>query len=326
MHDDEPLLDDATIDYLVDPRAAPVGDVARLEALLGPLGDGAALPPGARAPRPPWVWAVAATVLVAVGAGVWLVSRPAREAPADAPPRAASGGWAYTRTSGGNVEEGRLGVGEWLVTGAEDEARLVVPSLGRLDLGPGSRLRLVGDALHERRLELAQGRIEAIVDAPPRLFVVDTPSAAAVDMGCAYTLDVDAQGNGRLDVTTGWVALEGPRGAVHVPAGATCRLRAGRGPGLPHFEGVSPEMHAALTALEEGNDDVAAVEALVTEAMNLDDALILAHAMPYAEGELRVRLLDTATRWAPLPDGTSRDELLALDASAFEQWFDAALR
>jgi hypothetical protein len=335
MHDDplhpEPRhphdLDEATVRHLLDPRATPAPEVAHLEALLRPLGEGAASPPslgarpsraaGARAALWP-VGAVAALLLLAVGAAV-LLSRPGA-APT------APGGWAWTRTSAGHVEQGQLAVGHWLETGEHDTAELIVPSLGTVDLGPRSRLRLVGNGRDGRRLELAEGRLEAVVDAPPRLFVVDTPSAAAVDMGCAYVLDVDAHGNGWLEVTAGWVALEAARGAVHVPAGARCRLRAGVGPGLPYFEGAPEAVRAAIATLEDGGDRTAALDMLLEAARDLDDALVLAHALPYADGDLRTRLLDRATTWAPLPEDVDRAEVLALDAGAFERWFDAALR
>jgi hypothetical protein len=56
-------------------------------------------------------------------------------------------------------------------------------------------------------LSLERGALHARIAAPPRLFIVDTPSAMAVDLGCEYKLDVDAAGNSRLHVTSGFVAL-----------------------------------------------------------------------------------------------------------------------
>ena len=43
-------------------------------------------------------------------------------------------------------------------------------------------------------LRLAHGRLSARVTAPPRLFVVDTPAATAIDLGCAYDLAVLTDG------------------------------------------------------------------------------------------------------------------------------------
>ena len=76
-----------------------------------------------------------------------------------------------------------------------------------MNVEPNSRLRLAGVGATDHRLELARGTMNAFIWAPPRLFFVDTPSATAVDLGCAYTLTVDDLGNGELHVMTGYVAL-----------------------------------------------------------------------------------------------------------------------
>jgi len=39
------------------------------------------------------------------------------------------------------------------------------------------------------------------------VFVVDTPSASAIDLGCAYTLHVNEDGSGTLRTTLGWVGF-----------------------------------------------------------------------------------------------------------------------
>ena len=52
----------------------------------------------------------------------------------------------------------------------------------------------------------------ARVVAPPRVLVVETPAADAVDLGCAYALEVEADGSTRLSVTSGQVALEAGEG------------------------------------------------------------------------------------------------------------------
>ena len=38
--------------------------------------------------------------------------------------------------------------------------------------------------------------MHAVIDAPPRYFLVETASAIAVDLGCIYTLSADERGNG----------------------------------------------------------------------------------------------------------------------------------
>ena len=44
--------------------------------------------------------------------------------------------------------------------------------------------------ISDNRLALERGRIYATILAPPQKFFVETPSALAVDLGCAYSLEV----------------------------------------------------------------------------------------------------------------------------------------
>ncbi|HKY05120.1 MAG TPA: zf-HC2 domain-containing protein, partial [Blastocatellia bacterium] len=104
-------------------------------------------------------------------------------------------------------EIGSLSVGEWLETGGSSRARISVADIGFVEVEPQTSVRLVRTRLTEHRLELKRGTVHAMIFAPPRLFFVDTPSATAVDYGCAYTLEVDDAGASLLHVTAGWVSL-----------------------------------------------------------------------------------------------------------------------
>src|SRR5207302_9343206 len=93
--------------------------------------------------------------------------------------------------------------------------QLEADAVGRVDVGPNSELRSTG----ERSLELKRGELEAFIWAPAREFVVDTPSARTVDLGCRYTLNVDDHGDGTLKVTEGRVALDEEASDSHTQAG-----------------------------------------------------------------------------------------------------------
>src|SRR5205085_314049 len=119
-------------------------------------------------------------------------------------------------------ERGQLAVGEWLETDNNSRAQISVARIGEVEVEPQTRIRLVETRPTEHRIELARGTMHARIWAPPRLFFVDTPSAVAADLGCAYTLEVDDAGRSLLHVTMGYVALErGARESI-VPAGAAC--------------------------------------------------------------------------------------------------------
>ena len=90
-------------------------------------------------------------------------------------------------------------------------AQIAVSSIGNVDIDENTRVRLLETRPTEHRLELARGKMSARIWAPPRLFFVDTPSAVAADLGCAYTLEVDDHGAQLVagDVWMGGVAVEG---------------------------------------------------------------------------------------------------------------------
>ncbi len=107
-------------------------------------------------------------------------------------------------------------------------------------------MQLLATQPTEHRLELARGKMSARIWAPPRLFFVDTPSAVAADLGCAYTLEVDDDGGSVLHVTSGWVALQLKDRESMVPAGAACETQPGIGPGTPYFVDATPVFREAL--------------------------------------------------------------------------------
>src|SRR2546430_7537410 len=92
--------------------------------------------------------------------------------------------------------------------------------------------------------------MSARISAPPKLFFVNTPSAVAEDLGCAYTLEVDDAGNSLLRVTLGWVALQLKDRESLVPAGAAGATRPRDGPGPPNFHDASELFRTALAKLD----------------------------------------------------------------------------
>jgi hypothetical protein len=176
----------------------------------------------------------------------------------------------------------------------------------------------------EHRLELARGRMSAHIWAPPRLFFVDTPSAVAADLGCAYTLEVDDAGASLLRVTSGWVALQLRDRESIVPAGAACATRPGIGPGTPYFEDASETFRAALTKLdfETGTApaaDDSLLKGLLAEA-RVRDTLTLWHLLYRVEGNDRALVYDRLAALAPPPAGVTREGVLQLDAEMLRLW------
>jgi ferric-dicitrate binding protein FerR (iron transport regulator) len=226
-----------------------------------------------------------------------------------------------TPTVGANRIEGngRLGVGEWLVTDNHSRAKINVADIGQVDIGPNSRVRLVGTRSTEHRLALERGRLHAVISAPPRLFVVETPSATAIDLGCAYTLEVDDAGRSLLHVTSGWVALEQKGLESIVPAGAICATEPGKGLGTPYFDDASARFQEALASLDFRGGGAKALAIVLREAREYD-TLTLWHLLYRVRGRERARVYDRLANLVVPPKGVTREGVLNLDKGMLALW------
>lgn len=213
----------------------------------------------------------------------------------------------------------RLAVGEWLETDASSRARINVANIGQVEIEPNSRVRLVATGATEHRLAMTHGQLRAVINAPPRLFIVDTPSAVAVDLGCAYTLDVDDAGRSMLHVTSGWVALEKDGRESLVPAGAVCVTEPGKGPGVPYFDDTSEKFQAALSKLTFENGGAKELTIVLAEAREYD-TLTLWHLLSRVEGSARRRVYERMASLAPPPEGVTQAGVLRLNKEMLDRW------
>ncbi len=213
----------------------------------------------------------------------------------------------------------KLEVGDYLETDAGSRARIEVAEIGNVEIAPNSRVKLVGTSDTQHRLSLERGGIHAKILAPPRLFIVDTPSAVAVDLGCEYTLEVDKEGNSKLNVTSGFVALErGGRESI-VPAGASCLTMKGKGLGTPFSSEATPEMMRAIRSFDFGNGGSRAVNAILAEA-DLYDIITLWHLLSRVSATDRPAVYDALAKFVPAPQSVTRDGVLSLDKPMLEKW------
>ena len=270
--------------------------------------------------------AAAAVLLLLSSWGVWLVYSDRAEAIL-ADKRA----WRVKRLDGTPTvgaerisNNGELAVGEWLETDANSRAQIDVSSIGNVDIDENTRVRLLETRPTEHRLELARGKMSARIWAPPRLFFVNTPSAVAADLGCAYTLEVDDHGASLLRVTSGWVALQLEDRESMVPAGAACETRTGLGPGTPYFEDASNVFREALKTVDFDPDANTRSSALVwiLDQARPRDTLTLWHLLTRLDGEDRARVYDTMAALSPPPAGVTREGVLALDQKMLDAWRD----
>jgi len=311
-------------DYLWDGSGEPDPEIRRLEEVLRPLRTTRPAP-DLRSLRPKpgvslggwWTLAAAAAVLLALAA---LAGGPRPEPAAGWDLAWLEGAsWAQARV----VREARLGVGEWIDTG-KGRARLSVGGIGEVQLEPATRVRLVDAGDRSHRLSLSRGLLHATIWAPPGQFLVDTPSAVAVDLGCRYTLEVGEDGAGLLRVEAGWVGFESHGLQSLVPAGAACPTRRGIGPGTPYYETAPEALSRALAVLDFGRDPAerdAALSAVLAAARGRD-ALSLWHLLSRVNGDARGRVFDRLAALVPPPAGVTREGALRGEAAMRDAWWD----
>jgi len=260
-----------------------------------------------------WPLAVAAAILLIVGASLLLFRHHRSDASAH---------WNVARLGGlpridsQNIgESGKLGVGQWLETDASSRARIEVAAIGDVEIDPNSRVRLLETNSDEHRLELVRGRLSAHISAPPKLFFVNTPAGVAEDLGCAYTLEVDNDGDSILHVTLGWVSLQLTDRESSVPAGAACTMKPGFGPGTPYFEDATELFRAALLKFDfNGNqDDRRLALATILSEARPRDVMTLWYLLLRVDPCCRATVYDRMTALVTPPPDVTREGVLNLD-------------
>ena len=325
-------------DYLWDGTGEADPEVRRLETMLGSLRHNRPAPDfpeiakaGPRPARPPllpWLLfmpAAAAVLLIAAGI-IWL--RPKA-------PEVSQTGWEVSRVEGAPRVgaqtldraggKGTLGIGQILETDSVSKAGITDEEVGEIAVEPGTRLRLLASGSGVRRLSLERGTIHASIWAPAGEFVVDTPSAVAVDLGCVYTLHVDDSGDGRLRTTLGWVGFKLGDREAFIPAGAACATRKNKGPGIPYFEDADGPFRAALSTLDRDSGTTEERSAALSAALKTArkrDAFTLWHLLPRTPESERGAVFDRLAALVPPPPGITREGILRLDRSTLDLWWN----
>jgi hypothetical protein len=311
-------------DYLWDKSGPPDAELLELERLLGRF---AMRPDSLRAPlRTPrtarlsatWL-AAAATLALACAGALWRTPGAAVAWPVvrlDGSPR--SGAQAIG-------DAARLTVGEWLETDAASRASLAVSTIGRLDVDPGTRLRIVETREGAHRLSLAHGRVHALIWAPAGQFVVDTPASRAVDLGCMYTLQTSPDGSGSLEVSAGWVALEHQGREAFIPAGGRAEIRPRVGPGTPYMTDAPGPLVEGLAALDFSPlARTQRREALgrVLAAARPEDAVTVWHLLGAKAPDERDQAFDALARLVAPPAAVTREGIRAGDRGMRDAWWN----
>ncbi len=330
-------------DYLWDGLGEPDPELQRLEKSLGKFRYAGEAPNfsvlSVEQSKPSFFSALgsmwnlrfaAATVLVLALVVSGLMMRNTPSLVSNAP------GWDVARLSGApevgqfalasDSHKTQLKVGQLLVTDSNSRAAMTSAEVGEIYVDAGSRVRLIEAGSNRKRISLELGTIHAAIWAPPGEFVVDTPSASAVDLGCAYTLHVNEDGSGTLRTTLGWVGFHRDRHDSFIPAGAMCATRREQGPGTPYFEDASEEFRSALHGLDfetlSGEGREQALRTVLVEARRRD-VFTLWHLLSRVSDAERPLVYERMAGLVRPPKGTTREGTLALEPKMLDAWWDA---
>ena len=334
-----------TDDYLWDGSGTPDPEIQHLETILvefrpaeRPLvlptieNPVAILQPHGVRLQSPWLsrCVAAAVILIALSLGIFFSRRAGYGAPGIGP------GWNVANIEGNlqigsqsvlaNQSTARLYVGQTLTTNSSSRATLSEDDLGQIQIDPNSRVRLLRTDPHHKRLQLEVGTIHAAIWAPPGQFIVDTPSAIAIDLGCAYTLQVAPDGSGTIRTTLGWVGFHLNGRDSFIPAGAMCSTRPKVGPGVPYFEDASESFRDALHTFdraEPSSDDLSRALPTILSQARPRDGLTLWHLLSRTSGSERAQVYTRFAALVPPPPGVTREGILALDPSMLDLYWNA---
>ncbi|HEY3455683.1 MAG TPA: hypothetical protein VGK64_13845 [Bryobacteraceae bacterium] len=282
-------------DYLWDRSGEPDAGIANLEQVLGRLRWREK-----KSRRWPWIAAsAAAAALLLIGLSMH-ISSPATS---------------WTLSIAGKAPTA-VRAGQVLTQGTIES-----DFVGEVEIEPKSRLRMLSSKASEHRMALDHGTIHALIWAPPAAFVVDTPSAKTVDLGCRYTLRVAPDGAGFLTVETGWVAFQWKNLESFIPAGAACTTRPGHGPDTPHFLDAPQTLVASVARFDRTQDPQALAAAL--SAARPRDALTLWHLLERTQGAERAEVFDRFAALVKLSPEVTRDAVLRGDPKAMDVAWNA---
>jgi len=313
--------------YLWEKSGDPDPELQQLENILAPLRmrdqspDFAALQRASfmNKLRPDFGTAFAAVATIALA--IWLVSflRPTSAA------WEASATTGEPQLGGKPLQRGRFAPGSWLVTGPDSTAQIQSAKIGEIEVGADTQVSLKESTPQRQLLAMRYGNLHARVFSPPGLFIVDTPSARAIDLGCEYTLKIDKDGHGELRVLSGWVSLNGGSQSL-VPAGAMARVATGGVLSPPYFSDATPAFQQAaadFAFLAAGAAPKhAALETLVHDARQRD-AFTLLNLFSRASESERLEVFDKLNQLVPAPAGITRESARNWQVNTMNDWWPA---
>ncbi len=123
----------------------------------------------------------------------------------------------------------------------------------------------------------------------------------------------------------GWVGFEHQGREAFIPAGATGRTWPGRGPGTPTYVDAPVALRTAVDLLDQTDVPAAQAEALaiILRAARAEDAFTVWHLIDRVDPSLRPLVVDRLHALVPMPDGVTREGILAGSRQMRDAWWSA---
>jgi hypothetical protein len=216
-----------------------------------------------------------------------------------------------------------LRAGDLVKTDAASRVRLEAGAIGTIDVAEKTTLRLIESRRGRQRLALSMGKIHAKTISPPGVFVIDTPSARAIDLGCEFDLTVFPEGDGELRVSAGWVQLEHGGQQTLVPQGAVAVTAPDGRLSAPVFTAYSKKFTESVIGYSFGRkEDLPTILSLARRR----DALTLLNLFRFATPEERLRIYDRLSALVPAPPTIPREAMQNWTLSTNDNWWPSILK
>lgn len=295
-----------------EPEAADV-DIKQFETLLGRYRTAAPMPDFRRVAvlrrRPRWALAAVAAAVIAVVIASALLLRPR------------SSEWRATAVAGSaSLPDRPLRAGDVLQTDALSRIRLESRAVGVIDIDGSTTVRLIESRNGRQRIALDVGTIHAKTASPPGVFVVDTPRARAIDLGCAYVLSIARGGGGELRVTSGWVDLTHGYEQSLVPQGASAMIMPDGQITIPAFDDAVPRFRSAVRDFTRTRD-----LATILPLARRRDAFTLLNLFRMATPDENVLIYDRLNQLVPAPISIQREAVREWRPYVTESWWPPVL-
>lgn len=215
---------------------------------------------------------------------------------------------------------GALPNGKWLKTDAVSEALLKSGIIGDIYIAPQSEIKLAAFNKKEYRLYIKTGKISAKTWSPPHFFKIEIPSGEVIDLGCAFSLEVNNDNTSELQVFSGWIGLKTGNEKIIIPAGMSCRTHEDGRIIIPYNINTSVEFKNALEMYEDNNKSTV-LQNILTNAGKIDE-VSLWYLLEEANPPDKRLIYDKLAEYVLPPENVNYNGILNGDNTMMLSWWE----